>query len=137
MDKYIDKNKENEKEKKIAIIDDDEGVLFLTKKILTKSGFSVETYASYYEFEEKFSSSVLSQCFDLLISDVRMPEISGFDVVEKTMAKDHSAKILLMTTIIESDDASRAMELGAIDYIEKPLSNPSLFSGVVKKLLLI
>ncbi len=121
--------------KRLAIIDDDEAALYICKKILVNHGHLVQTYTSFYDFEQKNSDSLISKSFDLIISDVRMPEISGLEVVKRIKAKDPMAQILLMTSFCGNDEALVALELGAVDYIAKPFENPKHFNMIVHKWL--
>jgi DNA-binding NtrC family response regulator len=59
--------------------------------------------------------------FDLVVTDLSMPEISGMDILKKALEKD-GTQVIIMTAFATVANAVEAMKLGAIDYIEKPFS---------------
>ncbi len=118
---------------KVAIIDDEQASLFLAKKILKTFGYEVETFLSYPELRAKTHGEDLSLIYDLVISDVRMPRMSGLEVLKAIKKSDPETKVLLMTSFAGNEEALEAIELGAIDYIAKPFDNPKLFSLEVHK----
>lgn len=121
--------------KNIAVLDDDSSILFLAKRLLDSMGYHSLTFQSYFDLDKYLSEagSPPGELFDLIISDVKMPEIDGIEVVNKLRAKDPTCNVLLMTSFSEPEDGVRAISAGALDYIEKPLMNPSNFEFLVEK----
>jgi len=117
----------------IAVLDDDESSLYLSKKILSSYNYSVSTFSHYHDFILSCRNQKISSVYGLIISDVKMPEKSGIEVLKSIKAQDPKAKVLLMTSYAGEDEALQALELGASDYIAKPFESPSLFNLAVHK----
>ncbi len=64
--------------------------------------------------------------FDLLLLDVRMPQIDGLKVLETIKKSDHVTMVVIITAHASIQDAVKAVQLGAFDYLEKPLQNEKL-----------
>lgn len=77
---------------------------------------------------------VMAQNFDLVLMDVKMPEMSGLEALEKIKAHDPRIFVVLMTAHSNLDDAITAIKNGAYDYVEKPVS-PEKLVGIVRKSL--
>jgi DNA-binding response OmpR family regulator len=74
--------------------------------------------------------SLLRESFDLVILDVMLPQMSGFDVVRKSREKGNRTPILLLTAKGEEIDKVLGLELGADDYVTKPFSVRELIARV-------
>ncbi|MFH1905508.1 MAG: sigma-54 dependent transcriptional regulator [bacterium] len=101
---------------KILIIDDEKSMLEFLSIMLTKDGFSVATSDMGQEGINMFKNTH----FDLVIIDIKMPEVSGIDVLKSIRSYDTSAVVLMITAYASVDTAIEAMKLGAFDYIAKP-----------------
>jgi two-component system alkaline phosphatase synthesis response regulator PhoP len=111
----------------ILIVDDDKDILDLLKYNLRKEGFSVLTAGD--------GAAALEQAAripDLVILDVMMPEMNGWEVVKrlKSNSKTSSIPIVLLTAKGAETDEVLGLELGADDYIVKPISIPKLMARV-------
>ncbi|MCL5960992.1 MAG: sigma-54 dependent transcriptional regulator [Chloroflexi bacterium] len=104
--------------KHILIADDDPSIRSLLKAFLENEGFSVS--------EAKNGAEVMGHLGngkpDLLMMDVRMPEMSGIDVLQKMNEQHVEVPVLLMTAYGTSSMAIKAIQLGAHDYITKPFA---------------
>jgi len=104
--------------KHILIADDDPSIRSLLKSFLENEGFAVS--------EAKNGAEVLGTLTngkpDLLVMDVRMPEFSGIDVLQKIKDQNMEVPVLLMTAYGTSSAAIKAIQLGAHDYITKPFA---------------
>jgi two-component system response regulator FixJ len=111
----------------IALIDDDEAVLdslslyFRSQKIET-AGFSTA--------QEFLTALRQGKQFDCIVSDVRMPGMSGLDLVREIKSRNAGAPIVLITGHGDVDMAVAAIKIGAADFIEKPFDESRLLAGV-------
>ncbi len=106
--------------KKILVVDDDELVLIALQELLTPHGFSVTPASSGPEALEK----IAAEKFDLVILDVIMPEMNGFEVCEKIrrMASYAETPIVMLTAKSAEEDKRRGVEAGANLYLPKPIA---------------
>ena len=120
---------------KILIIDDSNTNLFLLKNILEIDGYTNIYTASNGNQGLKMITEILP---DLVLLDIMMPKnITGFDVLEMTK-KDkltQNIPIIVISAKIEADNIDKAIDLGAIDYISKPIAIDSVLSKVNSLLL--
>jgi CheY-like chemotaxis protein len=118
--------------KKILIVDDDELVLIAIQELLTPLGFSVTALSSGPEALEKVSNHQ----FDLVILDVSMPEMTGFEVCQRVRQMETYTEIpiLMLTARSGEEDKQRGMEAGANLYLPKPISPKRLIALVEEAL---
>ena len=115
--------------KKILIIEDDSDIAAIEKDYLEISGYEVEISATGSDGMAK----ALSGNFDLIILDIMLPEINGFEVCKNI--RDKIDIPIMMLTARKSDiDKIKGLGFGADDYIEKPFS-PSVLVARVKSQL--
>ena len=100
----------------ILVVDDDEQLLALLRQILEHAGHCVETFSSAELALERLEAGP----FDLVVSDIRMPGMSGIDLLAQVVARFPATKVILMTGYADDYDASEALLNGADDYITKP-----------------
>ena len=100
----------------ILVADDDASIRSLLKQLLTDEGHSVLEAATGTEVVEQVKGSSP----DLVIMDVRMPELDGIEALQKVKIASPNTAVLIMTAFGTSNAAIKAMELGAFDYITKP-----------------
>ncbi len=112
--------------KKILIIEDEAAMRAGLRDNLEIEGYSVDEAADGLEGLEK----IKLQKYDLIILDVMMPGLSGFDVCKKTRALGNLTPIILLTAKGEEIDKVLGLELGADDYITKPFSLRELLARV-------
>jgi len=112
--------------KKILVVDDDELVLIAIQELLTPLGFSVTTSQSGPEALEKASGDR----FDLLILDIIMPEMDGFEVCQKIRKIEPYAEtpVIMLTAKSSEEDRQRGLEVGANLYLPKPISPKRLIT---------
>ncbi|MBN2037809.1 MAG: diguanylate cyclase [Chitinispirillaceae bacterium] len=102
---------------RILIVDDEITVGELLKRAI-ENRYQVHTCLTGSE-----ACSLLEQTdFDVVVSDLRLPDISGIDVLNFAKSKDPYTEVLLITGYASLESAAVAINLGAISYIEKPLS---------------
>jgi len=100
----------------ILVADDDASIRSLLKQLLSDEGYSVVEATTGTEVVEKVKDTNP----DLVIMDVRMPELDGIEALSKLKVSSPKTSVLIMTAFGSSNNAIRAMELGAFDYITKP-----------------
>lgn len=104
--------------KRLLIVDDEETLTFSLYQsfILSNKDYEVVTANSGEEAVEKMSINP----FDLIITDICMPGISGFDVLKKVKEEYPNTEVVVMTAYGSSDNREKALNEGAHFYIEKP-----------------
>lgn len=115
--------------KKILIIEDDADIAAIERDYLEISGYEVEICAKGSDGMEKS----LSGNFDLIILDIMLPEMDGFEVCKNIRSKI-DIPIMMLTARKSDIDKIRGLGFGADDYIEKPFS-PSVLVARVKSQL--
>jgi DNA-binding NtrC family response regulator len=113
---------------RILVVDDESIVCESCKRILDEDGYEVETALSGEEAFEKMKENP----FDIVITDLKMPDIDGMEVL-RTFRQEYPDTVVIMITGFSTvETAVEAMKLGAFDYIPKPFT-PDEVSIVVKK----
>jgi len=110
----------------VHIVDDDEGARESLEFLLRSAKFEVRTYDSAKGFLSVIST-IKSGC---LITDVRMPEISGIDLLRKVRELDTRIPVIVITGHGDVPLAVEAMRMGAIDFLEKPYEDDVLLASV-------
>jgi len=109
----------NKKNFKILIVDDEEHFLLLLSNVLDEEGYSVKTAKNGGK-----ALQILEQYTpDLILTDLRMPEIDGLRLMETVKARHPDIDFIFITAFATVESAVDAMRKGAIDYITKPLKN--------------
>ncbi|MBI3604591.1 MAG: sigma-54-dependent Fis family transcriptional regulator [Nitrospirae bacterium] len=115
---------------RILVVDDEVNMRALFKKILSKEGYQVETVSSG---DEAFKLLEKDR-FDLVISDLKMPGMDGFELLKKVKEISPQPPFILLTAYGTVDSAVAAMKQGAFDYLTKPLNNDEV-RMVIRKAL--
>jgi PAS domain S-box-containing protein len=106
------------------VVDDENALMNLEKKILENLGWRVSSFASSTEALAAFEKN--PSRFDLIITDQTMPELTGADLARKILAIRPEIPIILTTGYSESIDAKQAAELGIKAFLMKPFSGSEL-----------
>lgn len=101
----------------ILIVDDELAIRQVLAANLNKQGYIVEDVGSGEEAMDKLSSGE----FDVVVCDIKMPGMSGIDVMRHAQKSKIDATFLLMTAFASVDTVIEAMKLGAFDYLVKPV----------------
>lgn len=120
---------------RVAVVDDDEAILLYLTEYLRSRGMEVEVFQNPVEFMSSVDGSgpgarAFSERFSLVLSDVRMPEMSGIEVSQRLRTLYPDVPVILMTAYAEIDQAILAIREGVYDYIEKPFDLERLGSVV-------
>ena len=114
----------------ISVVDDDEGVRESLRGLFRAVRFGVEVFASAEEFLRWHRMTAT----DCLVLDVRMPGMSGLDLQRLLMASHPRMRIVFITSHGDEELRSRALRLGAVDYLLKPFSEDALLDAVQRAL---
>jgi len=107
---------------RILVVDDESEFREAMRSLLTREGYNVTLAASGKEALGHLHHS----SFDLLITDMLMPEIQGIELLRKTKEWNEEIPVLMITGHSAIDDAVEAIKLGAEDYLAKPFDNVEL-----------
>lgn len=107
---------------KILVIDDEPLVRFSIKEGLLAEGFNVSTASQAQEGLDFLGD----EHFDIVITDQRMPGLSGLDLLKKIREMDYPTEVILITAYGTIESAVEAMKMGAFDYITKPFEMDEL-----------
>ncbi|NLT66076.1 MAG: response regulator [Acidobacteria bacterium] len=112
----------SEREKTVFVIDDDEIIRLSCEQILHKSGYRVETFGNGYEGIERLKAVKPP----LLVVDIKMPELDGFEVIKIVRKIDPELVIVVITGYATIETAVDAMKMGAYDFLPKPFTPSEL-----------
>ncbi|MDR3628755.1 MAG: sigma-54 dependent transcriptional regulator [Desulfocapsaceae bacterium] len=110
----------------ILVVDDEQGMRDFLKIMLKKSGYHVHTANN----ADMALALIQDRAFDLVISDIRMPDISGLDFLGTIKETNPDLPVIMITAFASPDDAVIAMKNGAFDYISKPFNIEEIKSVV-------
>ena len=114
----------------ILIVEDDITFSLMLTTWLGKKGFVVRSSSSVSDAKRRLGE----EAFDLVISDLRLPDSDGIDLLKWLKNTHPSLPLIMMTSYAEIQTAVQAMKLGPADYIAKPL-NPDELLGKIKELV--
>ncbi len=110
----------------ILVVDDDTNILEVLHARLSAAGYSVITAA-----DGPTALKVLAQAeVDLIISDMKMPEMSGLDLFLEIRKQDQTIPVIFLTAYGTIPDAVTAVKAGAVDYISKPFDGKMLVAKI-------
>jgi FixJ family two-component response regulator len=110
----------------VSIVDDDVSVRRSTRRLLRSAGFRAEAFAS----AEEFLSSGLAKETDCLILDLRMPVMSGLQLQRQLADASNPIPIIFLSAHAAADDERRALQAGAIQFLQKPASKDALLLAI-------
>lgn len=114
------------KNKRIMIVDNEEPICDLYKRVFLREGYSVEAFTDGAQAIER----IKQQKFDLVLTDLKMPYIDGFDVIRMVREISPETIIIVVSGYPTIESVIRSVRLGAVDYIMKPFEVPDLLSKV-------
>lgn len=112
---------------KILIVDDETTILKMMELVLANAGYSVATATSGREALDLYGNGA---GFDLLITDYKMPGMTGIELEGEILRRDPSAKVLLVSGYGGIDTALEALNKGAMDFLRKPFTPDALRNSV-------
>ena len=120
-----------EEQKKILAVDDETDLTMLCRLALEYHGFKVDTFNDPQEALSNFKPGY----YDLVILDIKMPKMDGFELYEKIKEKDDKVKICFLTASELYYEEFRKKEYSALDknlFLKKPIDNDDLLKEVNK-----
>ena len=111
---------------RVLVIDDDAGVLESTARMLRSAGYTVQVAST----GEEGVDLARGDTFDVVLSDMRMPGLSGLEVLRKLRDVKVDASFIVMTGFGTVDTAVESMKLGAVDFVQKPFFRDELLLRV-------
>jgi two-component system NtrC family response regulator len=112
----------------VLVVDDEKNYLVVLEDLLEEEGYKVLTAASGGEAIEIIHKTPV----DTVLTDIRMPAMSGVELLERLRDFDPDLPVILMTAYAEVDQAVAAMKKGALDHIQKPFDNKDLKRAVAR-----
>jgi DNA-binding NtrC family response regulator len=119
-----------ESHERILVVDDEENVRLLFSRVLQKEGYEVECASSGSEAIEKLANN----CFDLVVTDLKMNGVDGLDVVRKGKTVNQTMPFILISGYGTSQTAGTAAREGADMFLMKPIEISELKLAVKKAL---
>lgn len=113
---------------RILVVEDDPRMRALIKEYLEKDGYSVSVAGGLSEVESQLAAHI----FDAVLTDLRIPDGDGMDVLGRVHEKDRQIPVIIMTGYATVRSAVQAMKIGAYDYIQKPFE-PEELMLIVKR----
>ncbi len=114
----------------ILVVDDEEKIRKILKIMLSLRGHSVDEASTGEEALEKIKSNL----YDLIIADIKMPGISGMDLLKEINNLEYPSPVVFITAYATVESAVEAMKMGAIDYITKPFEEERLILTIERAL---
>lgn len=114
----------------ILVIDDDKSILQVFSRILEKEGYGTDTAETGEEALERLRG----RAYDLALTDVRLPDGSGIDLLAKMRALRPEMALIAVTGLPSLEDATKALDRGAAAYVVKPVKPQELLALVAEKM---
>ena len=114
----------------ILVVDDDPVVVKSCERILKTEGYKIDSAVN----GQHAINILQNQDYDLVITDLKMPEVNGIDLIKWMKASKHQTGIIIITGFPSQETIKDALDLGIVDYLPKPFT-PSLLSDVVSRAL--
>ena len=115
---------------RILVIDDDAVVCETLKLCLKEDGYTVDTAQSGTDGLNKYVSNPA----DVVILDIRLPDVDGFLVLEDLKEENENIKVIMITAYYDMETTINAMKAGAFDYLHKPLDIDELDAAIKRAL---
>ncbi len=127
-------NTTDEQQKKVLIVDDSVTTRTLASNILLKQGFQVTALVNGLQAWEELTQN---NNYDLIITDIEMPLINGFELVEKVKGNEKMCTIptIIVTSLNSEQDKKRGVQVGADAYISKDQLNSDTLLTIIKQLI--
>lgn len=109
--------------KKILVVEDEQMLARIIGMKLEEEGYFVD---HAYDGQQAYEKFIAPEVPDLVLLDILLPKMSGFDVLERLRAEQRAIpKVIVFSNFAQKEDVEKAQELGAIDYIVKAAFSPA------------
>jgi EAL domain-containing protein (putative c-di-GMP-specific phosphodiesterase class I) len=116
------------RERSVLVVDDEAAVAKALQRVLQAAGYEVTIAGDGGTAVDK----IMHQSFDVVLSDIQMPGMTGVDLLGIVRAYDFDVPVILMTGTPTLETAIEAIRLGALQYLPKPISNDILVKAVAR-----
>jgi DNA-binding response OmpR family regulator len=117
---------------RIAIIDDEQDILNILERYLSKNGFDVETFSN----PQNGLTAVKNGNYDLLLLDIMMPTLDGISLLKNLYESNSKTKVMMMTAFDTLERSIEAHKFGAKNYITKPFQSLDIVKSKIETILL-
>lgn len=114
---------------RVLLVDDEERFVTNLARIMTSRGFEVTTAGDGLEAVEKYGRE---GGMDVVVMDVNMPLLDGFEALKRIKCLDPEAEVIMLTGNASREDGTRAILLGAFDYLAKPCPVEELIEKIAQ-----
>ena len=115
---------------RVLIVDDEPSVLITTRVILEQEGYAVETATG----GEAALALIADHNFDLVLTDLNMPRVDGLAVLAEVQRRSPNTATIMITGYASVQSALDAVQLGASEYLMKPVEIPQLKLAIKRSL---
>ena len=119
-----------QKQKRILLIDDEHDIVYVLKKGLQMKGFNVDGFTDARKAIEQFQPDA----YDVVITDIKMPEMNGFEVYKKIREKDANLKVYFLSAFDSYENEIKNLSNGtnSAEFIKKPITYNDLAQKLLK-----
>jgi len=114
----------------ILLVDDEEALRTALSSELIDEGYKVDTAAD----GDEAIDILRSKSYDVILLDIKMPRVSGFDVLKFVQQKYPKTKVIMLTAYADVKNAIESVKLGACDFISKPYDLDDVLTSISKAL---
>ncbi len=118
--------------RRVLVVDDEPLILRAYARALSRAGFAVTTADDGLEATALF----LAGGFDVVVTDLLMPRLSGVDLAQRVRAHDPAVPVIVVTATLDSTQVARARAMGVAAVLAKPLADRDLVEAVGVQLAL-
>ncbi len=112
----------------IVTTDDDPAIRKILRIMLNKAGYEVTPCENGNDLLHLLANTPFS--IDLMLLDIKMPGLSGFDILERIVRRYPTIPVVMLTAFNDLDTGMKAIRLGAVDYLTKPIRQEELYSCI-------
>jgi DNA-binding response OmpR family regulator len=111
-----------ESARSVLVVDDDPSMRDMLASLLHEEGIAVECVSSV----EAALAAVYSTAFDVVLSDIHLPKVDGFELLRELRKRQEDAPVIMMTSFGSTEIITQVLQAGAFDYLAKPFTRAQL-----------